>query len=117
MAMAENNNTGGGGYSQWDMRISPDSIRSAASEIDVIVQDIHKTYMAINDEIGVTLQNWTGQAQDQHVKMFNQDAELYNDYMDDMQYNACRLSLAGEAYAKTETKNSETGSALNDNIF
>ena len=83
--MAENTNT------IWNLMISPESIHTASGQIDEIVSTIMNTYNAINEEIGVILQSWSGIAQDRHVKMFNEDAVVYNKYIDDMQYEAFRL--------------------------
>ena len=80
--MAENTNT------IWNLMISPESIHTASGQIDEIVSTIMNTYNAINEEIGVILQSWSGIAQDRHVKMFNEDAVVYNNYIDDMQYEA-----------------------------
>ena len=70
--MAENTNT------MWNLMISPESIHTASGQIDEIVSTIMNTYNAINEEIGVILQSWSGIAQDRHVKMFNEDAVVYN---------------------------------------
>ncbi len=70
--MAENTNT------IWNLMISPESIHTASGQIDEIVSTIMNTYNAINEEIGVILQSWSGIAQDRHVKMFNEDAVVYN---------------------------------------
>ena len=65
--MAENTNT------IWNLMISPESIHTASGQIDEIVSTIMNTYNAINEEIGVILQSWSGIAQDRHVKMFNEE--------------------------------------------
>ncbi|HAC61361.1 MAG TPA: hypothetical protein DCF66_04240 [Lachnospiraceae bacterium] len=109
--MAENAN------GSWNLRIPPESIHTASGKVGEIVNQIVKTYNAINQEIGVTLQAWSGIAQDRHVAIFNEDAEMYNDYIDDMQYEAFRLFVVSDAYAKTEQKNVERGSVLRTDIF
>ena len=109
--MAENTNA------YWNLKISPESIHTASGQIDEIVAKIVKTYEAINEEIGVTLQSWSGIAQDRHVEIFNKDAEAYNDYIDDMQYEAFRLFIVSDAYKKAEVKNTERGKLLKTDIF
>ena len=109
--MAENTNA------QWNLMISPESISTASGQIDEIVAAIQNTYKAINDEIGVTLQSWSGIAQDRHVEIFNRDAELYNDYIDDMQYEAFRLHIVSDGYKKSELSNTERSGVLRTDIF
>lgn len=109
--MAENTNAA------WNLMISPESIHTASGQIDEIVSTIMNTYNAINEEIGVILQSWSGIAQDRHVKMFNEDAVVYNNYIDDMQYEAFRLFIVSEGYQKAEVKNTERGNVLRTDIF
>lgn len=109
--MADNTNAA------WNLKIPPESIKAASVQVDEIVNKILETYTAINEEIGVTLQSWSGIAQDRHVEIFNQDAELYNDYIDDMQYEAFRLFIVSDGYAKAEQKNTERGNLLRTDIF
>ena len=109
--MAENANA------SWNLKIPPESIHTASGKIEEIVTQIMQTYNAINQEIGVTLQSWSGIAQDRHVALFNEDAELYNEYIDDMQYEAFRLFIVSDAYAKTEQKNTERSGLLRTDIF
>lgn len=101
----------------WNLMISPESINTASGQIDEIVTTIMNTYNAINEEIGVTLQSWSGLAQDRHVTMFNADAEMYNNYIDDMQYEAFRLFIVSDGYKNAEVKNTERGSVLRTDIF
>ena len=101
----------------WNMKIPPESISKASGEIDEIVLAIENAYNAINEEMGVILQSWSGIAHDRHVELYNKDAELYNDYIDDMQYEAFRLFIVSEGYQKAEMKNRERGEVLRTDIF
>ncbi len=49
--------------------------------------------------------------------MFNEDAVVYNNYIDDMQYEAFRLFIVSEGYQKAEVKNTERGNVLRTDIF
>ncbi len=126
--MAENTNT------IWNLMISPESIHTASGQIDEIVSTIMNTYNAINEEIGVILQSWSGIAQDRHVKMFNEDAVVYNNYIDDMQYEAreqpvmqiqaenimvtpCRECVRKRSvYRKRNTSGNRTAATLSDHF-
>lgn len=114
--MAENAEKGSAG-TEYNLDISPDSIKAAAVSVDSIVTQIKQTYSAINQQIGVVLNAWMGPAADLHVKLYNEDAELYNAYENDISWEAVRLSMVGDSYEKVEQSNTEKSGVLSGDIF
>lgn len=116
MDMADNTNTGGTAE-VWNLNIPPEAIATAGNTIGETFDDIRKTYSAINEEIGVILTAWSGQAADLHIKLYNEDALVFNAYDQDMGWEATRLNIVAGEYDKSETRSTERSGGLSGNIF
>ncbi|MBR2996781.1 MAG: hypothetical protein IKF45_08715 [Lachnospiraceae bacterium] len=101
----------------WNLNIPPEEISNAAKQVDEIMGEIIKNYTAINDEVGVILHNWQGLAHDKHVDLFNEDAALYNEYIEEAKYDAFRMFVVSDAYSAVEQRNVERSGRLSSDIF
>lgn len=114
----EQSGSGGSGLISRTIRVTPETLRQKAGELDTNATDVRNLTAQMTERaMELTGRIWSGEAQSSYVTRFRTLQDTIEQYTPLLQKHASNLRIIAGQYEATETEAGEISNSLPGNIF